>query len=683
MELEELLCIRRLQEFPGWNKYRQRFRANLNSPPLKRHYIFNIFGDRGAGKTHLLDEFEYIAKECGAFTSKVGKEVEDIPSIIGKINEDLKLAGERNPILDESYRYYLRVKERLINSPKAPKPYIELLGANLVNPSRFRISLEKAERIQDFVEAEDEKNGISETGSFGLSIRSIDQDKENLRERKFIRTGISEISNYIREELEDLDEIRLAENPIDVLTGDFLYGLKNASKKQPMVLLFDDYQTIKNFSEQWLRNIVKREHYGEGLPHNMILVFSGRENIDREKWSSFDSFIFDVNLKKNTAIEVSKILEHKNVYSDEVKDLIIGITGGMPFYLEHLLKKTFSELNTDVPFDEELVLRSFLSRFKKKQRQIILDLAVPRFFDEEYFYQLANLVDQSKDFEWIINLPFISFNSEYASIETMIRQAMIRYRRSIDKKNFDDCHRSARDYYKERLNEVDNRLRQITEAEQNYSRYMSLSKKYLAEFYYHCACLSEVECISEAVKTFLKYFSTSPKLANSILDILSQASRDSDLHGLNILTQSLLGCLNSKEDGENSRVAEILEEISKQETLLNEETQCMAYQISQTFEQQPAQDIDEEFDELIDSPSLAWAERLSIFGCIKSLPEPIFEQLIYSLNPEPGVIPGNAAPMGDRTSALLTWSEGPTGCGTEKLSTVLNKILDENRSTRA
>ena len=63
--------------------------------------------------------------------------------------------------------------------------------------------------------------------------------------------------------------------------------------------------------------------------------------------------------------------------------------------------------------------------------------------------------------------------------------------------------------------------------------------------------------------------------------------------------------------------------------------------------------------------------RLTLFQTLSALPAPQFEQLRFTLNPPPGVVPESVAAQGNRVSALLSWAEGATGCGLERLGEVV------------
>ena len=66
--------------------------------------------------------------------------------------------------------------------------------------------------------------------------------------------------------------------------------------------------------------------------------------------------------------------------------------------------------------------------------------------------------------------------------------------------------------------------------------------------------------------------------------------------------------------------------------------------------------------------------RLKLFQTLSALPAPQFEQLRFTLNPPPGLVPEGMAAQGNRVAALLSWVEGATGCGLEQLVEVVEQL---------
>ncbi|MFM7448129.1 MAG: formylglycine-generating enzyme family protein [Leptolyngbyaceae cyanobacterium] len=77
-------------------------------------------------------------------------------------------------------------------------------------------------------------------------------------------------------------------------------------------------------------------------------------------------------------------------------------------------------------------------------------------------------------------------------------------------------------------------------------------------------------------------------------------------------------------------------------------------------------------------PLLSVELRLTLSKTLLSLPDPQFKQLVFALNPPPGILPADQAALGDRAASLLQWAE-QSGPGLEVLQQVLSQIQDQGR----
>lgn len=68
------------------------------------------------------------------------------------------------------------------------------------------------------------------------------------------------------------------------------------------------------------------------------------------------------------------------------------------------------------------------------------------------------------------------------------------------------------------------------------------------------------------------------------------------------------------------------------------------------------------------------AERLALFGTLKALPPALFDELVWVLNPPPGIIAGPQAPQGARVKDLLDWSEGVGKCSLDFINDIMRTI---------
>ena len=58
--------------------------------------------------------------------------------------------------------------------------------------------------------------------------------------------------------------------------------------------------------------------------------------------------------------------------------------------------------------------------------------------------------------------------------------------------------------------------------------------------------------------------------------------------------------------------------------------------------------------------ALPQTDRLHLIQTLNALPGPQFDELLFALNPPSANVPGNAAPQGSRSKALLDWIERKT-----------------------
>ncbi|ASC69864.1 hypothetical protein XM38_007940 [Halomicronema hongdechloris C2206] len=387
----------------------------------KRFYVFNIYGDSKVGKTFLLKEFRNIALENNSFTSLIQKDLNDIPSIMQKIYEDLKESEVSNPIFEEHYSTYIRLKSKLKNTTDIPEAYIDLIGSNLTNINDFRISPEK-EKIKN-----------------RLDINRIGQDREI---QEGFQKAILDLKKFIKSEIVNSDDRKLLENPIDVLTFELLRALRSAAIDQPIVLFFDDYHINKNILDPWLIGLVETVGSSRGLPGNSIVVISGREKLDRETWLLFDSFISDVKLNRFRANDISVILDHQGIKDEIIKRFISKLTGGVPLHLKDLVKDLRNITKNNIHLDETIVLECYLNNRKTLiNRKIFLDLAVPRIINESIYNLLVGTRLKQTSFELFTTIPFLIHRSDGWLYDSLIREKTISYRRSTLNPELQETHR--------------------------------------------------------------------------------------------------------------------------------------------------------------------------------------------------------------------------------------------------
>ncbi|MBE7384425.1 MAG: tetratricopeptide repeat protein [Leptolyngbya sp. SIO1E4] len=74
--------------------------------------------------------------------------------------------------------------------------------------------------------------------------------------------------------------------------------------------------------------------------------------------------------------------------------------------------------------------------------------------------------------------------------------------------------------------------------------------------------------------------------------------------------------------------------------------------------------------------ALSSEARLKLIQCLNGLPQAQFEELVFTSNPAPGIVPGGQAAQGLRTKALMEWVESSTGSGLRAFLDLLSNYVD-------
>jgi hypothetical protein len=76
-----------------------------------------------------------------------------------------------------------------------------------------------------------------------------------------------------------------------------------------------------------------------------------------------------------------------------------------------------------------------------------------------------------------------------------------------------------------------------------------------------------------------------------------------------------------------------------------------------------------------DSQKLSPQDRLWLITTLNALVPMQFEELLFALDPPSAYIPGNSAPQGNRSKALLDWAKAPGGPGLSAVEKLLRQVI--------
>lgn len=652
MELRNLLHIRRIDEFPGRGKLLKQFRDNLLRSSKQRFYIFNIYGEGSVGKTFFLNEFKNVAITSGAFATLIESKLNDIPSVIEKIYSDLKAISISNPILEDHYSTYTRLKAELENDSSITKNITDLIGSNLVNINKCQVSPQKEL-------------------SRRLDLERISQDQDV---KEALKKAIVELRDVISKKTQDSYERELLENPSSFLTLELLKTLKDVAQNKTIVLLFDDYDISKSVLDSWLLDLISGSEFDFTLPENSILAISGQKKLDRELWLLFDSFISDIKLNRFLDSETSVILEHEGIEDKAIKKFAIQLTGGTPLHLKDLVEELRKMLEHGDRINETTVLEKFLSNRKNTiNKNLFLDASIPRFINKQVYKYLIGEKIYESSFELFAKLPCLNWSSGEYVYDSCVRNAAIAYRRSTSERKIYRAHKKLIKFYEDRVARIET---SNIEANKRPSvpSYTGLLEKYKVELYYHRICADKFDFLPKVTADFFKSFCKSNQYSRAIARCINQAGKDySEVliadHGNQLLT-----LVDYYEKQNFSSLSECIGIIEKDWKWLEHDTHLLLKELQEFFRES------NEFDEEMESDSVKSSKeserRNEIFLKLNALPQTQFEQLLFSVKIPPEIVPGPSAPQGNRTYALLTWSESSGGCGLQTISQVLENIIN-------
>lgn len=462
------------------------FQQNLGLPLEKRRFIFNIWGQGGVGKTTLSKELIKIAAAANWVTAYVNEDDRTLPEIMGRLVAQLEQLGVKLAFSDR-YKTYRQKKQELEADPEAPQGFSAFLGRSLT-----KAGLGLAKQIP---------------GS-GAVMPFVDEDG--------LTTQVSEWSAYVAKKLTNKDEVRLVQEPVEVLTPLFLEAIAKVAEPQGIALFFDTYERTADVLDDWLRDLCEGR-YG-AAPENLIVTIAGRNPLDLQHWSDYDPA--QMPLGQFTEAEARQFLRQKGITDEQVIEVIFSLSDRLPVLLALLA----SNCPTD-PAEVGDCSGSAVQRFLQwetdpQRRQLALDGALPLLLNRDVVAVLAGEEQAIALFDWLKQMPFVEAQSEGWVYHDTVRSQMLRHVRRESPKHWVDLHRRLEDYH----NDLKNQLK-LEGDEQNCDEMYHI---HAAIVLYHRLCYLPQKNLSDALNEFLKKLESQWEIAALVGVSIWQAGKDID-----------------------------------------------------------------------------------------------------------------------------------------------------------
>ncbi|WNZ48876.1 AAA family ATPase [Leptolyngbya boryana CZ1] len=293
--------------FIGRELQLQAFRGVLSTPYDDRTTsIFSISGQGGIGKTTLLKQFRKITTELGQVAAYVDEGsqtnlVDNVPEALSRLALDLEKQGIECKKFQERYKVYRQKKQELEADPDAPQGFAAGMGKFIARAGiGVAKSIPGSGGVMEFVDSEGVANQAGEWTAF------------------------------VARKLTNKDEVRLVQEPIEVLTPLFLEDLNRVAEKQTIVLLLDTYEQTGAFLDDWLRSLLN-DRYDASLHPNCLICIAGRDLLNKNAWIEWEELIARSELEPFTEAEGRLYLASCAITQESIVQEIWRLSsGGLP-----------------------------------------------------------------------------------------------------------------------------------------------------------------------------------------------------------------------------------------------------------------------------------------------------------------------------------------------------------------
>ncbi|WP_242057906.1 MULTISPECIES: tetratricopeptide repeat protein [Nostoc] len=482
--LQDILKQRQQSGFVGREDQVNQFRQNLALPLEDDHrrFLFNVWGEGGVGKSTLLRQFRKIADEAKIISAYIDEAEKTVPEVMGRLAEELERQGHKLTQFTERYKVYRQKRQELETDPDAPQGFSAFVGKTMV------------------------KTGVRlarQVPVGGAVFDCVDEDA---------------LASYIAKKITNKDDVRLVQEPEEVLTPLFLQDILKIAEKTAVVLFFDTYERTGEFLDNWLREILEGRHGEVSL--NILITIAGRHELDKNHWTPYEGLIVRFPLEPFTEEEAQQYLTRKGITNSQVVETILHLSGNLP-----LLVGMLADAHPNDPNQVFEPSSSAVERFLKwvddpKRRQVALDAAIPRCLNRDVIAKLRGEQEADELFTWLKETSFVNKRTDGWAYHDVVKTQMLRHKRLSSPQGWAEIHSKLADYY----NTLRNELLLEEEEKQRDPSWQSHTLNML----YHSLCQSPQRNLSVALNEFLAAFNEQRKFAQQLAETMFQAGKDVD-----------------------------------------------------------------------------------------------------------------------------------------------------------
>jgi hypothetical protein len=409
-EAEKRLFVGRERELSDFLAEAQR------QPP--RSLIFFISGQGGVGKTTLLNRYRETAEAIAFVTAVVDEHAADVPSVLGRLSEQLEVAGHRLSGFSALFSTYRQRRAEIEADPDAPKGMAALLGRGLVRGSLLLCD----------------------------AIPVVRQGVD-LLDQASLEKAAGDWLGYLAKRLTNRDEIALLHDPVSLLSTAFFEDVNTIARRQRLLLCMDNFEVMRAYLEEWLLGLSQLS-----LSDAIRFAIGGRTP-PGPNWDRLLSVVHHIPLDVFSDEEAERFLDITGIQDVDRRREILTASGRLPVMMSLLASAQGHEPDTSVPTSD--VVGRFLRWIHEADlRQVALLAALPTRFNLDVLRVLLSVDgapsdDVERQFDWLRQRPFVSEDQQGWKYHDVVRLYMLRYQRQASRDTYRALHRRLIAFYEE------------------------------------------------------------------------------------------------------------------------------------------------------------------------------------------------------------------------------------------
>jgi tetratricopeptide (TPR) repeat protein len=488
--LQALIRWKQQTEFTGRSRELRSILDNVHrrwDDPARR-FIMNIFGQGGVGKTTLLEHLRHLLSARPDVRWAVASDSsDDIPSTMAELANQLRTRRWNFKRFMRDYELYRRKRAELESDPSMPPGLATFAAQALARTGGMilKSTMPGAGTVLDLV---GEESLVEHVGAW---------------------------AEHIHRKVKRQSEIRLLLNPVGVLTSVFLADLPDDEQSQ-VVLAFDAYENSSKFLDGWLRSILAGT-YGD-MPSTSLLIVSGREELERGSWSSYERSILRVPLDVFSLSDAEAFLLKKGITEQQVVASLIQASSCLPLLLATLASAPVNR-PANILDSTSTAISRFMGTLGERERELVSKMAFPRWWNRDLFESVLNTcaigTGSHSPFEWLVRQPFVETVGNLGwRIHPVVRIQILLKARIESPANWKQLHQG---------------LALMSEAFGHSISSGDISQQEVVasgDYWYHQLCATPRDAIESCLDAFVISLQTTLTLSIELVRAVSDAARD-------------------------------------------------------------------------------------------------------------------------------------------------------------